>query len=109
MDPWNALGSLSHPLGDAGPVLAVACHPSRTVVAACLSNGHIGLWDYQGAGGGGRSSGCYLGGVGGVGNGDASGVLGGGGDGYIGGPGGASPPASPPRSRGSIKAGKDDK
>lgn len=106
------MGSLSHPLGDAGPVLAVACHPSRTVVAGCLSNGTIGLWDYQGVGGrGGRSSGGGGGGgggIGGSGSGDTSGMMGGG-DGYLGTSGVGSPLSSPGRGRGSGKGGKDDK
>ncbi|CAN0566501.1 unnamed protein product, partial [Ectocarpus sp. 12 AP-2014] len=47
VDPWDGLGSLSQPLPDSGPVLTVACHPSRTIVAACLSDGTICLWDYD--------------------------------------------------------------
>lgn len=100
MDPWDSLGSLSQPLGDAGSVMALACHPSRPVVAACLSNGTIGLWDYQGADGAGS---------GGGGGGGDPGLMGSG-DGYVGGgPGGGSAPSSPVRSRGGGKAGKDEK
>ena len=117
MDPWDSLGSLSHSLGDAGPVVAVACHPTRPIVAACLSDGTIRLWDYQGtAGSGGRfSGGDGSGGGGGSGsggwggaNGDSSGVLGGG-ESFASVPGGGSPPPSPPRGRGSSKTGKEEK
>lgn len=111
MDPWDGLGSLSHPLGDAGPVVALACHPSRPIVAACLSDGTIGLWDYQGVDGR-PGSGRFSGGGGG----SLVGESGLGGEGYMGGAGGApgsgmaSPTLSPPKGlRGSSKAGKDEK
>lgn len=96
VDPWDELGSLTHTLGDAGPVMALACHPSRPLVTACLSDGTVGLWDYQavGEGGGGGSDGGMMGG----------------GDGYLGATGGVgSPPASPPRGRGSGKSSRDEK
>lgn len=116
MDPWDSLGSLSHSLGDAGPVVAVACHPTRPVVAACLSDGTIRLWDYQGADGSGSrfsvGSGSGGGGGGGGGgwgaNGDSSGMLGGG-DSFLSAPGGGSAPPSPQRGRGSSRTGKEEK
>ncbi|CAM9374312.1 unnamed protein product, partial [Ectocarpus sp. 12 AP-2014] len=106
VDPWDGLGSLSQPLPDSGPVLTVACHPSRTIVAACLSDGTICLWDYDSADG--RGSGRFSGGGGGGVGGEATG-----GDSFGGGGGngaGMGSPPSPARGvRGSTKAGKDDK
>lgn len=108
IDPWDGLGSLTHSLGDAGPATAVACHPTQPLITACLSDGTVGLWDYQAA-----SRGSTTGGESGGGVGDGS--VAGGGDGYLGAPGGgggaggASPPSSPPRGRGSGKGGKDEK
>lgn len=104
VDPWDGLGSLSQPLSDAGPVLALACHPSRPIVAACLSDATICLWDYDSADG--RGSGRFSGGGGGEAGGSDS-FLGVGGAGA----GMGSPPAlSPPKGvRGPTKAGKDDK
>lgn len=89
-------------------MLALACHPSRPIVAACLSDATICLWDYDSADG--RGSGRFSGGGGGGGVGEA-----GGGDSFVAvggtGAGMGSPPAlSPPKGvRGSTKAGKDDK
>ena len=117
VDPWDGLGSLSQPLGDGGPVVALACHPSRPIVAACLSDGTISLWDYDSADG--RGSGRFSGGSGGGGSGWGVGGGGGGdvagsGDGYMGsapGAGMGSPTLSPPPKgvRGSSKAGRDEK
>ncbi|CAM9250646.1 unnamed protein product [Scytosiphon promiscuus] len=113
VDPWDQLGSLSHPLGDAGRVVALACHPSRPIVAACLSDGTIGLWDYQGVGGrpgSGRYSGSGSGSGLGEGGGGGDGFMGGGAGGGAPGAGMASPTLSPPKGiRGSSKAGKDEK
>lgn len=106
MDPWENIGSISQPLGDAGPVLALACHPSRPVVAASLSNGTVELWDYQGAdGAGGRFS---AGSAGRKSSGSGDGMMGGG-DGYLSAVGLGSPPSSPSRSRGLAKGGKDER
>lgn len=117
VDPWDGLGSLSQPLGDGGPVVALACHPSRPIVAASLSDGSISLWDYDSADG--RGSARFSGGSGGGGSGWGAGSAGGGnvagsGDGYMGGALGAgmgSPTLSPPPKgvRGSSKAGRDEK
>ena len=137
MDPWDGLGSLTQPLGDAGPVLALACHPSRPVVAACLANGTIELWDYKGVGcdtdgpgrfsmgttgrplsfsaGGRPSIGSNAGGrpstgsAGGRPLSDASALIGMAGDGFLGAIGVGSPPSSPSRTRGANKGGKEDK
>ncbi len=115
MDPWDGLGSLSHPLGDGGPVIALACHPSRPIVAACLSDGTICLWDYQGADGQQVTSGRFSGSGGGGGGAGGGGEAAGGGDGFMGGGGvtagmGSPPTVSPPKGvRGSSKAGKDEK
>lgn len=107
VDPGDSLGSLSQPLGDEGPVTAIACHSSRPIVAACLSSGVIGLWDYSAVNGRGRRH--QSGGVGAGAGLNASGVMGDG-DGYGGAPGGGlSPPTSPARSRASVKGGKDEK
>ncbi|CAM9458952.1 unnamed protein product, partial [Pylaiella littoralis] len=108
VDPWDGLGSLSHPLGDSGPVVALACHPSRPIVAACLSDHTIVLWDYQGVYG--QDTTRFSAGSGGGGGEVAGGegFMGGGGGG--GGSGMGSPTFSPPRGgRGSSKAGRDEK
>lgn len=85
-------------------MVALACHPSRPIVAACLSDGTICLWNYHGADG--RGSGRFSGGSGG-------GDMAGSGGGYMGGVPGAgmgSPTLSPPKGvRGASKAGKDEK
>lgn len=98
-------------------MVALACHPSRPIVAACLSDGTVSLWNYDSADG--RGSGRFSGGGGGGGSGWGAGGAGGGdmagsGDVYMGGAPGAgmgSPTLSPPPKgvRGSSKAGRDEK
>lgn len=107
VDPWDGLGSLSHPLGDGGAVVALACHPYRPIVAACLSDRTIVLWDYQGVYG--QDTTRFSVGSAGGGGGEVAG-----GEGFMGGAGGGSgmgsPTFSPPKGvRGSSKAGRDEK
>ncbi|CAN0018563.1 unnamed protein product, partial [Discosporangium mesarthrocarpum] len=53
VDPWDSIGAISLSLGERGTVSSLACHPSRCLVAACLSEGSVGLWDYSTVGSGG--------------------------------------------------------
>eukprot|EP00953_Heterococcus_sp_UTEX-ZZ885_P019345 10813-Heterococcus_DN1.PRE.3 len=48
LDPPESMGSASQSVRSNGYSTALACHPSRSIVAVALSDGTIHLWDYSG-------------------------------------------------------------
>jgi hypothetical protein len=48
LDPPESMGSASQSVRSNGYITALACHPSRSIVAVALSDGTIHLWDYSG-------------------------------------------------------------
>jgi hypothetical protein len=48
LDPPESMGSASQSVRSNGYITALACHPSRSIVAVALTDGTIHLWEYSG-------------------------------------------------------------
>ena len=48
LDHPESMGSASQSVRSSGHITALACHPSRSIVAVALTDGTIHLWDYSG-------------------------------------------------------------